>query len=190
MRSPHLMSRTDTALLVIDVQEKLVPKIQGREALVRSIQFLVEGAGVLGVPVFATEQYPKGLGPTLPELAAKLPPRPEKLSFSCEQVPGLVAGMKEKGIQKVLVCGIEAHVCVQQTALDLLASGLGVFLAVDAVGSRYEEDRATALKRMEGSGVVLTTAEAALFEWTEKAGTPEFKAISKLVVERDAFRNS
>jgi nicotinamidase-related amidase len=184
------MNRADTALLVIDVQEKLIPKIQGRETLVQNIRFLVEGAGILGVPVFATEQYPKGLGPTLPELAAKLPPRPEKLSFSCEQVPGLVAGMKDKGIKKVLVCGIEAHVCVQQTALDLLASGLGVFLAIDAVGSRYDEDKKAALERMASSGVVLTTAEAALFEWTEKAGTPEFKAISKLVVERDSFRHS
>ncbi|HVZ80715.1 MAG TPA: hydrolase [bacterium] len=190
MRSPYLMNRSDTALLVIDVQEKLVPKIQGREALVRNVRFLLEGAGLLGVPVLATEQYPKGLGPTLPELAEKLPPRSEKLDFSCAQVPGWVEGLKAKGIKKVLVCGIEAHVCVQQTALDLLASGLLVFLAADAVGSRFEEDRTMALKRLEQSGVVLTTSEAALFEWAGKAGTPEFKALSRLVVERDASRGA
>jgi len=186
MRSPYLMNRSDTGLLVIDVQEKLVPKIQGQEALIRDILVLVEGAKFLGLPLWATEQYPKGLGPTLPALAEKLPPRSDKLSFSCEQVPGLLQEMKGKGLTKVLVSGIEAHVCVQQTALDLLASGLKVFLAVDAVGSRHTEDKTVALRRMEQSGVLLTTVEAALFEWAEKAGTPEFKAISKLIMDRDA----
>jgi nicotinamidase-related amidase len=184
------MNRTDTGLLVIDVQEKLMPKIQCRDALVRDILVLVEGAKLLGLPIWATEQYPKGLGFTLPALAEKLPPRADKLSFSCGQVPGLLEDMKEKGLKKILICGVEAHVCVQQTALDLLASGLKVFLAVDAVGSRHEEDKAVALRRMEQSGVILTTAEAALFEWAEKAGTPEFKAISRLVIERDATRNA
>lgn len=184
MRSPNLMSRSDTGLLVIDVQGKLMDKIPGKDGIVRRIGLLTDGAKVLGVPVQATEQYPKGLGSTVPELAPSLPKPLEKLSFSCAGLPEIAANFRSKAVKKVLLTGVETHVCVLQTAMDLLAEGFQVYLAADATGSRHETDREFGLRRLEKAGVVLTTAEAALFEWTEKAGTPEFKQISNLIKEK------
>jgi nicotinamidase-related amidase len=182
-RSPELMSADDTGLLVIDVQEKLIGLISGHERLVWNIRRLLDGAKILGVNAAATEQYPKGLGPTVPELAQRLPKIPDKLSFSCGACPEIFRQWDDRGISRVLVAGIEAHVCVQQTVLDLLASGRRVYLAVDAIGSRYEIDYQTALRRMESAGATLTTTEAALFEWCQRSGTPQFKQISQLVRE-------
>ena len=109
---------------------------------------------------------------------------PSKLSFSAGGCPGLLENFKGRGIHKILVCGIETHVCVQQTVLDLLADGWRAYVAVDAVGSRFEIDYRTALGRMESAGATLTTTEAAMFEWCESAGTPEFKQISQLAREQ------
>lgn len=186
MRSPDLMSRHDTGLLVIDVQTKLMDKMVHRDRIVAHIVRLIEGAQVLGMLVQATEQYPRGIGSTVPELALRLPRRPEKLHFSCCGLPEVAGGFRSSGVRKVLLAGIETHVCVQQTALDLVAQGFRVYVAADAVGSRVEIDRELALRRMEQAGVVLTTTEAALFEWMEVAGTAEFKRISKLVTTPDA----
>jgi nicotinamidase-related amidase len=180
-RSPEQMCVGDTALLVVDVQEKLIPAIADHERIVWNIGRLIDGAKILGVPVGATEQYPQGLGPTVPELARRLGEVPSKLTFSCGGCPSLFQLWQDRGIFKVLVCGVECHVCVQQTVLDLLAAGWRVYIAVDAVGSRHEVDYRTALARMDSSGAVLTTTEAALFEWCDAAGTPEFKQISQLV---------
>jgi nicotinamidase-related amidase len=182
-RSPALMSVGDTALVVIDVQERLAPAIAGIRRIIWNIRRLVEGAKLLGLPVVATEQYPQGLGRSVPELAAHLGEVPAKLSFSAMGCPGVFQGLKERDISKLLLTGIEAHVCVQQTAMDLLAAGWRVYLAVDAVGSRAELDAQTAIRRMDSSGVTLTTTEAALFEWCFEAGTPQFKQISRLVRE-------
>ncbi len=183
-RSPELMNRTDTALLVVDVQEKLITAIKGHQNVVFNVRRLIDGAKILGLPVEATEQYPKGLGHTVESLAERLDENiPAKLTFSCGGCPTVFEQLRAQGTNKILVCGIEAHVCVQQTVLDLLANGWRVFVAVDAVGSRFGLDYETALRRMESSGAVLTTTEAALFEWCEEAGTPEFKKISRLVRE-------
>lgn len=182
-RSPELMSIGETALLVVDVQEKLVPAIADHERVVFNTRRLIDGARILGVPVVATEQYRKGLGPTVPELAERLGPVPDKLTFSCCGCPEVFAELRKVGIHKILVAGIEAHVCVQQTVLDLLGDGWRVYVAIDAVGSRNPLDRDTALRRMDSSGAVLTTTEAALFEWCQVAGTPEFREISRLVRE-------
>jgi nicotinamidase-related amidase len=179
------MNRTNSGLLVVDVQEKLMDKIPGREKIVGHITRLVEGAKILGVPVQVTEQYPKGLGPTVPELTGRLPPRLEKLSFSCAVLPEVVSFFQSRNIRNILLAGAEAHVCVMQTALDLVSGGFQIFVAADAVGSRHDLDRELGLRRLERSGVVLTTTETALFEWTEKAGTAEFKQISRLIVEGD-----
>ena len=177
------MSRGDAALLVVDVQEKLVPAIADHARVVWNVRRLVDGAKILGLPVVGTEQYPKGLGPTVGELTDQLGPVPSELTFSCGGCPELFERLQGRGIHKILVCGIEAHVCVQQTVLDLLADGWRVYVAADAVGSRFEVDYRTSLQRMDSSGATLTTAEAALFEWCETAGTPEFKQISRLARE-------
>lgn len=182
-RSPELMAVEDTALLVVDVQEKLVPAIANHQQVVWNVRRLVDGARMLGLAVAATEQYPKGLGSTVPELAERLPERPSKLTFSCTGCPTIFQDWKDRGFYKLLVCGIETHVCVQQTVLDLLAAGWRVYVAVDAVGSRRLVDHETALHRMESSGATLTTTEASLFEWCQTADRPEFKPISRLVRE-------
>ena len=182
-RSPELMSAGDTALLVVDIQEKLVPAICDHARLVWNARRLIDGAKILGLPVAATEQYPQGLGPTVAELAERLNVRPSKLTFSCGGCPQIFTDLRNRGIHKILVCGIEAHVCVQQTVLDLLADGWRVYVAVDAVGSRREIDYRTALGRMDSAGATLTTTEAALFEWCQAAGTPEFREISRLAKE-------
>jgi nicotinamidase-related amidase len=177
------MSRGDSGLLVIDMQEKLVPAICSSERVVWNVRRLIDGAGVLGLPVAASEQYPQGLGPTVAELASRLPDRPAKRCFSCRELPAVFADLRARQVEKLLLCGIETHVCVQQTALDLMADGWRVYIAVDAVGSRFALDHETALRRMESSGAVLTTTEAALFEWCETAAAAEFKRISGLVRE-------
>jgi len=181
LRSAELMSIGETALLVIDVQERLLPVILGRDRLVWNIGRLIDGARILGVPVVATEQYPQGLGPTVPELARRLGTAATKVMFSCRGCPEVFQSLQAQGIHKVLVCGIEAHVCVQQSVLDLLGAGWRVYVAADAVGSRSEVDYQFALRRMDSAGATLTTTEAALFEWCEVAGTPQFKEISRLV---------
>lgn len=178
------MSDADTALLVIDVQDKLLHLIPHHAAMVCNIAFLIDGARLLQMPVAATEQYPCGLGPTTAELAGRLPERPEKTAFSCCAVPSIVEGFRRQARTKVVLAGIEAHVCVLHTALDLLALDFRVYLAVDAVGSRYAIDREIALRRLEQAGAILTTAETALFEWIGGASHPQFKAISQLVQQR------
>src|SRR5437016_9591289 len=117
MPHPTRMSAGATGLLVIDVQTKLMAKIPNADALVRNIAFLVDGAQLLGMTVQATEQYPKGLGPTVPELARRLPERPDKVAFSCCAIPAVVEGFRKTARPKVVLAGIETHVCVQQTAL-------------------------------------------------------------------------
>jgi len=177
------MSSTDTGLLVVDVQERLVPAIAEHDRVVWNVRRLIGAAKILNVPVAATEQYPKGLGPTLPELAERIGLIPSKLTFSCCGCPEIFLEWQRRNIHKVLVCGVEAHVCVQQTVLDLLGNGWRVYVAADAVGSRREMDYRTALWRMDASGATITTTEAAMFEWCRVAGTPEFKQISQLAKE-------
>lgn len=183
MRSPELMSTDDSVLLVVDVQEKLVQLIPEYEHVVWNIRRLIDGAKILGVPTLGTEQYPQGLGPTTPQLAVKLGPLPSKVAFSCAGCGEFMEQLQALRRTKVLIVGIEAHVCVLQTAMDLLAAGYRVYIAVDAVGARFEVDEATALNRMQISGAALVTTEMALFEWCRVAGTPQFKQISALVRE-------
>ncbi len=184
-RSPELMSPGDTTLLVVDVQEKLVPLIDGHRRAVWNIGRLLDAAALLGVHVAATEQYPKGLGATVPALAEKLEHRTEKLSFSCGGCTEFVESLRQRPDDRLLVVGIETHVCVQQTVLDLMADGRRVLVAVDGVGSRKALDHETALRRMDSAGATLTTTEAVLFEWCQTAASPEFKQISRLVREEE-----
>jgi nicotinamidase-related amidase len=184
MLHPTQMSAKDTGLLVIDVQQKLMVRIPPAEVLTRNIAFLVDCARALDMPVQITEQYPRGLGPTVPELAQRLPQRPDKVAFSCCAVPSVVEKFRSEARPKVLLTGIESHVCVLHTALDLLALDFRVFVAVDAVASRYAVDHEFALRRMQDAGCILTTAETAAFEWVGGADHPRFKQISTLVQER------
>ena len=177
------MARHDSALLVVDVQTKLLDAMSRPATMVWNIRRLIAGAQTLGVPVAATEQYPRGLGPTTDDLRELLPEIPSKLMFSCRECGRIFEQFRDRGIFKLLVVGIEAHVCVQQTVLDMLAEGFRIYVAVDAIGSRRSIDYQTALRRMESAGATLTSTEAALFEWCEVAGTPEFKRISELVRE-------
>ena len=182
-RSPELMNRADTALLVIDVQERLLAVIPDGPRIVWNIRRLLDAAKLLGVAIAATEQIPSKLGPTVPQLAGRLDPPPAKETFSCASCGDIFARWRDDGRHRVLLCGVETHVCVVQTALDLAAAGFLVYVAVDAVGSRHELDRDTALRRMEAAGIVLTTTEATLFEWCGRAGTPEFRPLSALAKE-------
>ncbi|RCS44711.1 hydrolase [Bremerella cremea] len=181
IHNPLLMTPLNTALLVIDMQEKLLPAIEKSATILWNTRRLLDGAAVLEVPILGTEQYPKGLGATVPELAERMGTLPEKLEFS--SCPCLADQLATLARPKILLAGIEAHVCVQQTALDLVAMGYDVLLAVDAVGSRFRQDKRIALRRMEANGVTLTTTEAVLFEWCRVAGTPQFKQVSQLVRE-------
>jgi nicotinamidase-related amidase len=184
IRSPELLSNTNSRLLVIDVQEKLLPLIPVGPRLVHNCRRLLDGAKVLAVPAFGTEQYPKGLGPIAADLASRLGPRSEKVCFSC--VPGLEWGNAAESTDdrdQVVVAGMEAHVCVLQTVLDLIACGFRVHVVADAVASRSELDWRFALERMASSGATITTVESVLFEWCRQAGTPEFKEIQKLIIE-------
>ena len=180
-RSPEMMSADDTALVVVDVQEKLIPLVPNASRIVWNIERLLDTAKILGVASFGTEQYPKGLGATVEPLANRLADMHEKVAFSAMACHDLAKELEQRNIIRVLLVGIETHVCIQQTALDLLAAGYRVYVAADAVGSRFEVDREFALRRMDTSGVVLTTTEAAMFEWCETAGTPEFKQLSQIV---------
>jgi nicotinamidase-related amidase len=169
------------ALLIVDVQEKLIPLIGDRELVVANSVRLVKGAQVLGVPVFATEQYPKGLGPTVPELAELIPRRPDKTIFHCCAVPEFIEQLNGRHVQHVTIAGIEAHVCVAQTALELMSLGYRVQVPADAVASRFKIDWEFALRRLERAGAVVSTTESVLFEWVERSDSPHFKAISELV---------
>jgi nicotinamidase-related amidase len=185
-RSQYLMNCHDTALLIVDFQEKLVPLIQDHQRVQWNIQRLIEGAHTLGVRIVATEQYPQGLGKTVPIVLdalknAGVADLPAKTMFSCRQCRDAIASLRVSGIQKILIAGIETHVCVAQTGFDLLAEGFSIYLAVDAVGSRHAKDHQIAIGRLENAGATPTTTEAALFEWCETADNVGFKRISQLI---------
>ncbi|MEE9211938.1 MAG: isochorismatase family protein [Phycisphaeraceae bacterium] len=172
-----------TALLVVDVQEKLKPHIHAAEQIVRQIGKLIDGAAALGIPTLVTEQYRKGLGRTVPELDKKLDRavcNHEKLVFSACIEP-IRQELIRQGARTVLVCGIEAHVCVLQTCLDLIDSGFMAAVAVDAIGSRWPADRDAAIQRMVQVGVVPTTVESALLELVHKAGGDRFRAVLPII---------
>jgi nicotinamidase-related amidase len=171
-----------TALVVVDVQEGFRKAIPDFERVARATATLIEGASLIGVPVVLTEQYPKGLGETAPEVAEHLPDGTEpleKVVFSAADADGFDLG----GRDQALVCGIETHVCVNQTVLDLLDAGTEVQVAEDAVGSRTEENKRVGLHKMERAGAVLTSVETALFELLGRAGTDEFKRVQRLILD-------
>jgi nicotinamidase-related amidase len=177
------LERDRAALVVVDVQEAFRPAVLDFDTVVENVDKLVQGANALGVPVLVTEQYPKGLGRTVPELAEHLDGiEPiEKVCFSAAGSEEFNRALVATGRSQVLLCGIESHVCVNQTADDLIGRGLEVHVAQDAVTSRSEQNRELGLHKMERGGAVVTSVETALFELLGAAGTPEFKEIQRLV---------
>jgi nicotinamidase-related amidase len=181
-----LIDAAKASLLIIDVQEKLLPAMAKAEHVVSRCSIVLRAAKKLDVPVTVSEQYPKGLGRTVHALHEGLGNAPvfEKLNFSCWRDISLRArliGLHDAGRPQVIIAGIEAHVCVVQTAIDLAQSGFAVFVVADAVSSRAEASVALALARMGQSGIEVINTEMAVFELLGKAGTPEFKALSGLI---------
>ena len=172
-----LLARERTALIVVDVQQGFRP-YASFEAVAGACATLLEAARVLGLHTLVSEQYPKGLGHSAPELGLKDEQLIEKTVFSAVRAEGFDLA----GAEQAIVCGIETHVCVSQTVHDLLADGIEVHVPADAVGSRHQIDYECGLERMVGAGAVLSTVETALFELLERAGTPEFKAVQALII--------
>lgn len=183
-RSPDLLRREESRLLIVDMQEKLLRVIPEAAAAIASCELLMQGAKTLGIPVSLSEQYPQGLGATVPALAGLADEAAEKLRFSAAGAWEWTLALGSSERPQVVVAGIEAHICVLQTVLDLIAAGFSVSVVEDAVASRSAADCETALRRMRDVGAIVTTAESVLFEWCETAEAPEFKAISRLVKER------
>lgn len=176
-RNPDLISRHASQLLVIDVQEKLIPSMQDGASVIKNTGRLVQAARLLEVPVVVTEQYPRGLGPTSEELTIQDARRFEKQRFSAVEA----FTDKDPVAEQMVLCGMETHICVLQTALDLLALGSSVFVVSDAVTSRRSEACRVALQRMRDHGVAVVTTESVLFEWLETAEHPEFRAVQALI---------
>ena len=176
-----LLEKDNAALLVIDVQERINAVMADQGHLPR-LEVLIEACREIGVPVLASEQYPQGLGPTVTSLAALLGKDiPGKLTFSCARDDGLRKLVEVSGRKQIVVTGIETHVCVLQTALDLLDASYEVFVPHDAVNSRRPADKEWALHRMAAAGATITSTESALFELLERCDTSDFKTVAKLI---------
>jgi nicotinamidase-related amidase len=181
--SPLRIVREKSALVVVDIQERLLPPVSGNDQLLRNAVRLIRGCGILKVPILATEQYPKGLGRTVPDIASalgKFSPI-EKTAFSACGAAGFEAALSRGNVADTVLCGIETHVCISQTCLDFLERGLRVFVAADAVSSRNENDHRLGLERMRDAGAFIVSTEMILFELLKQAGTPEFKEVQALI---------
>jgi nicotinamidase-related amidase len=183
MNLPAALDTGNTVLLLIDFQERLFPVMHDKEKLLRNVLKLIKGIQVLAVPIILTEQYPKGLGPTIPEIKALIPGvKPiEKICFSCSDEPSFGEALGALKRRQVLIAGIEAHVCVYQTAMALARAGYEVQVVGDGVASRDPENKLVALFKMGAAGVSPTTTEMALFELLKAASGDKFKQISAIV---------
>lgn len=177
------ITKENTVGLIIDMQERLFPVMWEKETLLKNCGKLVKGLNELNIPLVVTQQYTKGLGDTLPEIKAAIPNFEyiEKKDFSCYDVPEVVARLNDLQAKNVIISGIESHVCVLQTAVDLKAAGLNPVVVMDCVSSRTRENIELAKERFRNEGIMMTSYESVLFELTRSAGAPEFRAISKLV---------
>ena len=178
-----LISASQSALLVIDIQERLNPAMNAPELVEENVARLLKGAAILDIAVLASEQYPKGLGHTIQPIASLLPEGSvqEKETFSCMADNYYATRFNDLNKPQAIICGIEAHVCVLQTASELIDSGTSVFVVADATSSRAAANHMLALERAKTAGAEIVTTEMVLFEWLRRAGTPEFKEIIGLV---------
>lgn len=181
----NFINRDDTSFVVVDVQERLMGAMPEdvTETNLKNMKILLEAAKILGIPVTVTEQYPKGLGPTIDEIKDSVEgfSPVEKVVFSCARSPEFESAINATDRKSVLLCGVETHVCVLQTAIDMVNKGYTVYVPADAVISRRELDWEKGINLIEKAGAVVGTTEAFLFQLLETAGTDEFKQISKLV---------
>ena len=183
----RVLNREDAVLIVVDVQERLVPAID-KELYARSLKNLkitIEAAGTLGLPILLTEQYPKGLGPTVPEvlraLEGKTYERIDKIAFSCARDETFLAAITKTGRRQLLLIGMETHVCVYLTSVDLLNAGYEVFVLDDAVSSRFLHNYRSGIAALRDAGAVVVSTETAVFQLLKVAVTPEFKKISSIL---------
>jgi nicotinamidase-related amidase len=183
MHHPSILRKADTLLVIVDIQTKLLNVMFEKERLVTNCRKLLQAAKLLEVPMLMTEQYPKGMGPTDPQILELLEgvDNLAKASFSCCGVDDFNRKIRESGKQQIVVVGIEAHICVLQTVLDLIHREYFVFVPYDAVGSRKEGDYRNALERMRQARASIGSVESAVFELLEKAGTQIFKEVAKLI---------
>jgi len=184
-RHPNLLDRETTLLVIVDMQEPFLNVIHGRERLTENVRLLAQAAATLSIPILTTVQYAERMGGIVPEITEVLPFHTEnpvdKLDFSCAGSEEFTALLMATGRRQILLCGVETHICVSQTALDLVHLGYQVHVAVDAVSSRTLEKHKLGMERMRDSGVLPCAAEAAVYELLGAAGTPDFKSILKLV---------
>lgn len=181
-----LMSKEKSALIVVDIQEKLTPHVREPELLVGKCQWITRLAYDLHVPVLVSEQYPSRLGKTVEPLRTLTASEQaiEKVCFSCNRENVFSNRWQALGKTQAVIIGIETHVCVMQTALDMKCSGVDVYVVTDAISSRHEQDHACALARMQQAGVHLVTSEMVFFEWVERAGNEEFKRLSNAYIQK------
>lgn len=178
----YYLNRDEAILLIIDIQEKLVPAISQGQMVIKNTNLLIKAASIMDIPIVVTEQYPKGLGSTVPEIQQNLEGihKCDKLTFSaCTQ--DVMESLKKTGRKKVIITGMETHVCVFQTVRDLLKQGYYVFIAADSVSSRTEENKRNGLELMRDMGAVISNTETIIFDLLKQAGTEEFKVLSKLI---------
>lgn len=181
------MQRNMSQVLIVDIQDKVIAPIASKQAIVENTSRLIKAADILNIPISVSEQYPQGLGATVKDLSSIFPSQTavfEKLHFSCMREDSIrhhIQDHRDMARGQVVVAGIEAHVCVLQTVLDLIADGFEVFVVADATGSRAETSHSLAMRRMDRAGAFIADVEMVLFEWLERAGTPEFKPVQALI---------
>ncbi|MGI5997759.1 MAG: hydrolase [Lutispora sp.] len=178
----YYLNKEEAILLIIDIQEKLAPAINQGDSVIKNTNVLVAAAKNMDIPIIVTEQYPKGLGPTVPEIEENLEgvEKFDKITFTaCTE--GVIESLNKTGRKKVIITGMETHICVFQTTRDLLNQGYDVFIAADGVSSRTEENKSNGLELMRDMGAVISNTETILYDLLKVSGTPQFKALSKLI---------
>ena len=173
----------NTGAIIIDIQERLFPHIHEHDTIAANTEILIKGLKLLGIPVYVTQQYSKGLGPTIPQIESLFDSfrHIEKTAFSCCDEPEMIKVLDAEGRNFIIIAGIESHVCVLQTVIDLIEKGYMPVVIEDCVSSRKPQDKITAMKRISAEGAIISTCESILFELCRFSGTEEFKTISKLI---------
>ncbi len=184
MQHEAILRKKDTLFLIIDIQERLLPAVAESDKVLRTASILAQAAEILDIPLIISEQYPKGLGHTVPQISDGMPENTqiiEKTTFSCLQSKALNKAIKSSMASQIVICGIESHICVTQTALDLAATGSQIHLLTDGISSRNPLNKEYTITRLARAGIIISNLESALFELLIEAKGDEFKAISKLI---------